>query len=429
MDDLGNRDRRFVWHPFTQVQTSPTPIQVVKAKDTLLITADGKEYLDVNSSWWVNVHGHGKSEIGDAIRQQFDELDHVIFADVTHSAAVELAENIVNVLGEPFQKVFFSDNGSTANEVALKMAIQYWHNAGTPKRRIMALDGAYHGDTFGAMAVGQRGFFNVPFEPFFFDVDFLDFPCEENEAEVLNHARQLFGSGEFAAVILEPLIQGSSGMRIYSVHFLEALVRLARANDVLVIYDEVMTAWGRTGQLFAFQHSGSTPDIICLSKGLTGGVLPLGLTVVTQPIFERFLSEEKKEGFLHGHSFTGNPLACAAANASIRLFKDPLVWENIERISRRHERFVQELKDIHQVAEARAFGTILAFDIATTSSGGYFASVRDSVYQFMLERGILLRPLGNCIYLNPPYCITDNELDHVYESLLSFLKSDFLKNI
>lgn len=422
MSDLGKRDKQYVWHPFTQVKTAGQPIEVIAAKGAKLIASDGKEYIDINSSWWVNVHGHGVVEIGDAIKKQFDALDHVIFADVTHPVAVELAEKMVNKLGEPFSKVFFSDNGSTAVEIALKMAIQYWFNKKVSKSKIMAMDGAYHGDTFGAMSVGERGYFNVPFEPYFFDVDFIDFPDGTNEEHILQQAELLFRSGEFAALILEPLIQGSSGMRIYSVDFLEKLVYSAKRNDVLVIFDEVMTGFGRTGEMFAFNHTKVVPDLVCLSKGLTGGILPLGLTVATEEIFEGFLFDEKAKGFLHGHSYTGNPLSCAAALASLTLFEKVETWENIKRLTEKNIRFAEELKKQTGISGVRTFGTILAFDIDTEETSGYFANVRDRVYKFMLEKGVLLRPLGNCVYVNPPYCISNDDLDQVYNAVLSFVK-------
>jgi adenosylmethionine-8-amino-7-oxononanoate aminotransferase len=404
------------------VKTAGYPVEIISAKGAILQAADGKHYIDINSSWWVNVHGHGNEVIGKAIQEQFDKLDHVIFADVTHPKAVELAEKVVNLLGEPLSKVFFSDDGSTAVEVALKMALQYWHNKGEIRKRIMAMDGAYHGDTFGAMSVGQRGFFNVPFEPFFFDVDFIDFPTAQTESQILAKADGLLKSGEFAALILEPLVQGSAGMRIYSVDFLEKVTILAKKYEVLVIFDEVMTAWGRTGEMFAFQHSSVRPDLVCLSKGLTGGVLPLGLTVATESIFEGFLFDEKAKAFLHGHSFTGNALACAAAVASIGLFEQEVTINNIKRITRSHSGFKERISDLEGVRNVRQIGTIIAFDLDSPEGTGYFATVREGVYKFMLEKGVLLRPLGNCIYLNPPYCITDQELEQVYEGIISFVK-------
>jgi len=421
MSDLLRKDKQFVWHPFTQMKTADVPLEIISAKGARLYAADGKSYIDANSSWWVNVHGHGNPVIGEAISKQFQELDHVIFAGVTHPTAVQLAEDVIQLLGDPFEKVFFSDDGSTAVEVALKMAFQYWHNSGNPKKRILAMDGAYHGDTFGAMAIGQRGYFNEPFEHFFFDVDFLEFPTELNSEIELKKAEKLFESGEFAAMIVEPLVQGSAGMRMYSVDFLEQLVRLAKKHDVLVIYDEVMTGWGRTGRLFAMEHCGVRPDIICLSKGLTGGVLPLGLTVSTMRIYDAFLSEEKTKALLHGHSFTGNALSCAAAVASIGLFRQKDTIDNIETISSAHQVFIEKMRGNPGIDSIRSLGTILAVDLKVSDSGGYFSSIRDEVYRFMLSKGILMRPLGNCLFVNPPYCIEKDDLDSIYSALESFI--------
>jgi adenosylmethionine-8-amino-7-oxononanoate aminotransferase len=366
------------------------------------------------------VHGHGNEHIGNAINEQFKRIDHAIFAGATHPKAVELAERIVQLLPSPLTKVFFSDNGSTAVEVALKMVFQYWYNKNEPKHRILALDGAYHGDTFGAMAVGQRGYFNEPFEHFFFDVDFIDFPTSDNEEKLLNQAENFFKTAEFAAVILEPLVQGSAGMRMYSAEFLTRLVNLAKQHEVKVILDEVMTAWGRTGTYFAFQHTEIVPDIICLSKGLTGGVLPLGLTVATNEIYDAFLSDEKAKALLHGHSFTGNPLSCAASCASLDIFEQQSTWDNIRRIARVNEHFAKELSS-SAVEEVRCSGTILAIELKVSGESSYFSTIRDEAYAFFLEKGMLIRPCGNVIFINPPYCITDNELNKVHGALLAFI--------
>ena len=421
-------DAKYVWHPFTQIQTEPSPLLISNAKNATLFTADGKSYLDCNSSWWVNVHGHGNEHIAQAIQKQFAAIDHIIFAGATHEKAIELSKRIVEKLNCDLQKVFFSDNGSTAVEVAIKMCMQFWHNQGIKKSRVLALEGAYHGDTFGAMSVGERDYFNAPFEPFFFNVDFLEFPTETNEKQLLAKAKILFESGEFISLIVEPLIQGSAGMRFYSISFLEELVNLAKANNVLVIFDEIMTAFGRTGTLFAFEHTNVRPDIICLSKGLTGGVLPLGLTVATNAIFDAFLSDERAKAFLHGHSFTGNPLACAAACASLDLFEQPETWTKIKAIETRNLNFLEKLEKHPAINNARVYGTILALDLKTDGPAGYFSKIRDRAYTFFLENGLLLRPLGNVLFINPPYCLTEKEQLMIFGVIEKFLEQNEFEN-
>jgi adenosylmethionine---8-amino-7-oxononanoate aminotransferase len=420
MSNWLSKDKQYVWHPFTQMKTAPEPLVVVKAKDAVLTAEDGKEYLDVNSSWWVNVHGHGRTELKQALSDQFDQVDHVIFAGATHPKAIELSERLCKLLPGDFSKVFFSDDGSTAVEVALKMAFQFWHNQGKPRKRIVALEGAYHGDTFGAMSVGQRGYFNEPFEPFFFNVDFLPFPDGTNDAAVLAQAQVLANSGEIAGLIVEPLVQGSAGMRMYSPDTLDELVRIFRKSGALIIYDEIMTGWGRTGKMFAMEHGTELPDIVCVSKGLTGGVLPLGLTITKDTIYQAFLSEDKLKALLHGHSYTGNPLACAVACASMDIFETSESQANRLRVAAKMNEFAQRLEDFPDWTQVRVLGTILAAERKVDEESSYFASVRDQIYRHFLDHGVLCRPLGNVVFFNPPYCITDDQLEHCFAVWIKF---------
>jgi adenosylmethionine-8-amino-7-oxononanoate aminotransferase len=420
---LIERDKKVVWHPFTQAQTERDPLPIVKAEGSLLFDEDGKSYIDCNSSWWVNVHGHGHPHIKQAICNQFDKIDHIVLAGATHPKVVELAERIVEFLPGNFSRVFYSDNGSTSVEVAIKMVMQYWFNKGIPKKRFLALEGAYHGDTFGAMSLGQRGYFNKPFEDFFFQADYLPFPTEENEEECLQRAEKLFSSGEFAGVIVEPLVQGSAGMQMYQPEFLNKLMKVAKSHDVLFIFDEVMTGWGRTGEMFAMNYCDATPDIVCLSKGITGGTLPLGLTVTKEPIFEAFLDDDKMKALLHGHSYTGNPLACAAACASLDLFETEESKNNIQRICNQHETFVNKIKGKYNLRDLRQCGTILAIEIEIGEGSSYFSNIREKAIEHFYGNGMLLRPLGNVLFLNPPYCTSNEQLEYCYGRIEEFLEN------
>jgi len=422
MFDWLTYDKKHVWHPFTQMKTASEPLEIVKAKDASFYTAKGNKYIDINSSWWVNVHGHAHPHIAEALYKQFSTVDHVIFAEATHHKAIELACRISKKLPEKFQKVFFSDNGSTAVEVALKMVMQYWHNRKISRKTILSIQGAYHGDTFGAMSVGQRGVFNKPFEPYFFDVHFLDFPYKYNETQVLKNAQLQMKTGNVACVIIEPLVQGASGMKMYSGEFLDELIKLCNKFEVKVIFDEVMTAWGRTGKLFALQHIKEKPDIICLSKGLTGGVLPLGLTVTTNEIYEAFLSNELSSALLHGHSFTANALSCACACASLDLFEKKETWDNIQKITNWNETLAKEMKGHIRIKETRQIGTILAFELKENTNKSYFSNQKQEVVEHFLKYGIFIRPLGNVFFFNPPYCINDTELEAVRIATINFGK-------
>ncbi|MGE0561047.1 MAG: adenosylmethionine--8-amino-7-oxononanoate transaminase [Flavobacteriales bacterium] len=416
---LQEKDKQYIWHPFTQMQTAKNILPVVKAEGLYLFTEDGKKIMDAVSSWWTNVHGHSHPLIAKALNEQFKTLDHVIFAGFTHPKAIELAERIIGKL--PFlDKVFFSDDGSTSVEVAIKMAFQYWYNKQEPKTKIVAFKNAYHGDTFGAMSVGGRDTFNNPFNPFLFDVEFIDVPTAGNEENVIEQLIDKVQHNNVAAFIIEPLVQGSAGMVMYSPEVLNQLIKVCRQHEVLTIADEVMTGFGRTGKFFATDYITNKPDIVCLSKGLTGGVLPLGLTICTNEIYNAFLSTDHSKTFFHGHSFTGNALSCSAACASLDIFEEQNTWNQINMIVKAHDKFKKKLANHKSFKEIRQTGTILALEFENGESS-YFNNLRDNLYNYFLEKNILLRPLGNVLYILPPYCITQNELESIYKAIEQFI--------
>jgi len=424
MQTLPQRDKNVIWHPFTQMQTAPLPIPIVRGEGTVLYDADGREYLDMIASWWVNLHGHAHPHIARRVSEQLLTLEHVIFAGFTHEPAVRLAERLLAVLPAGQEKVFYSDNGSTAVEVALKMAFQYWHNEGKPRKKVVALEGAYHGDTFGAMAVSGRSAFTEPFAPFLFDVEYLAVPVPGQEEAVLQRAEELF-TDDVAAFIFEPLVQGAGGMVMYEPAVLDKLIQLARRNDTLIIADEVMVGFGRTGKLFASDHLTEKPDVMCLSKGLTGGTMALSITSCTQTIYDAFLSDSPYKTLFHGHSYTANPLACTAGLASLDLTLSGDTTANLERIASQHAGFAQRLAGYANVENIRQRGTLLAFDLKSSGETSYFNTIRDRAYYFLLERGVLMRPLGNVLYFMPPYCTTNTQLQYAYrqvEELLSAMK-------
>jgi adenosylmethionine-8-amino-7-oxononanoate aminotransferase len=412
---IQEKDKAFIWHPFTQMKTAMEPIHIERAEGCMLYASDGRKFIDAVSSWWVNIHGHSNPFIAEAIARQAREMEHVIFAGFTHTPAILLAEKLIEILPDNFAKVFFSDDGSTSVEVALKMALQYWFNKGIPKTRVIAFDNAYHGDTFGAMSVGARSIFNAPFHELLFDVEHIPVPIGNDIEESINRFTAFAKEGNVAAFIYEPLIQGAAGMVMYEARHLERLLTIAKANNILCIADEVMTGFGRTGKLFASDYLIQKPDIICLSKGITGGFLPLGITVCTQEIFDAFYSDEKSKALFHGHSYTANPIACAAANASLELLLHPNCTEQIKMISTNHESFINKIKSHSFVRNACHTGTIIAIEFNTKEDSSYFNSITNDIYKYALDCGVLLRPLGNIIYFMPPYCIVHEELHTVYD--------------
>jgi adenosylmethionine-8-amino-7-oxononanoate aminotransferase len=419
MSNWAKRDQQVIWHPYTQMKTALAPIPIVRGEGAYLYDESGNRYLDAVSSWWVTIHGHSHPYIAHKVAEQLSALEHVIFAGFTHPAAVELAERLLKILPHGQSRIFYSDNGSTAVEVALKMCLQYWSNKGESRNGIIALEHSYHGDTFGAMAVSARSAFTRPFEEHLFHVEYVDAPSAGTIDALEKRIKELAPAA--AAIIFEPLVQGAGGMLMYEPACLDQLIRICRNNNLLVIADEVMTGFGRTGKLFAMDHLKEKPDIVCMSKGITGGTMALGATSCTQQIYDAFLSDDQHQTLFHGHSFTANPVACSAALASLDLLLSGETLSAIQRISDRHRKFAATIRDHPKLKNVRQTGTIIAMEWNTGEEASYFASLRDDLYHFFLERNILLRPLGNIIYILPPYCITDDELDNIYISITAAL--------
>lgn len=417
--NLQERDRAVNWHPYTQMKTAEDAIPIVKGSGIYLYDEDGKKYIDAVASWWVTLHGHANPYIAQRVSEQLNTLEQVIFAGFTHEPAIQLSENLLKLLPENQEKVFYSDNGSTAVEVALKMCIQFWHNQGKEKTKILAFKEAYHGDTFGAMSVSGRSVWTIPFGEMLFEVIFIDPPTSENiedlKSIIKNHAE------EIACFIYEPLIQGAAGMLMHKAEDLSEVMKFCRENGILMIQDEVFTGFGRTGKLFAANYLSEKPDIMCFSKGLTGGTMPMGITTSSQQIFDAFLSDDKYKTLFHGHSFTANPLACTAALASMELLLKEETLEKINLISQKHFNFSQVLKNHPKVENVRQTGTIIAWEIKNDEKTSYFNEIGKVLYHEFLKRGIIMRPLGNVMYLVPPYCITPEELDFVYRNILEVL--------
>lgn len=418
--NFSERDRKHVWHPFTPQLGSVPNVPIVRGEGALLFDADGNSYIDAISSWWVNIHGHCNPYIAQKIKEQLDQLEHAIFSGYTHPKAIELAEKLKALLPD-MDKVFYSDDGSTSVEVALKMAFQYWHNKGTPRTKVIAFENAYHGDTFGSMSVGARNVFSNAFSPFLFEVVHIPVPVAGKEQESVEALKKAI-DGNTAAFIFEPLVQGAAGMIMYDALSLDQLLALCEANNVITIADEVMTGFGRTGTMFATVQCNFKPDIICLSKGLTGGFMPLGATVCTKEIYSAYETADRTKTFFHGHSYTANPLACAAAVASLELFESGNPMKDISRISERMTEEKVRLASHSKAKQVRTIGTILAIELQS-DEGGYLASIGEKVAPYFHERRIIMRPLGNVLYVIPPYCITEEQLSQIFTSIEEFLKT------
>ncbi len=445
------KDRKYLWHPYTQAKIAPMPIPIVGAKGVWLEAEDGRKLLDGVSSWWVNTHGHSHPYLNEALRKQAETLEHVIFAGFTHEPAVKLAEKLVEVLPEGLTRVFYSDNGSTAVEVALKMAYQYWRNKGEERQTFIALEHAYHGDTIGAMSASDDSQFTAPFKNLLFKVLRAEAPyalhcdrclvqspeskvqsleaksvssaladvsksntkkrcnlsCAESLENLLkNHHR------ETSAVIIEPMLQGAGGMIVWEKEYLAKVRELCDKYGVLLIADEVLTGFGRTGKMFACDHAGISPDIICLSKALTAGYMPLGATAATEEIFKAFYDDDRLKTFFHGHSYCANPLACALGIANLELFEKEKTLDKIAFINQKFLEFEPKISSLDSVLDVRIIGGVLAFELKV-EKGGYLADIGQNLYQEFLKRNIVLRPLGNVLLFMPPYVIEEKEIDWV----------------
>ena len=402
-----------VWHPFTQHALTPEFPTVSRGEGVWLETDKGR-LLDAISSWWVITHGHRHPRIVAAIKAQADQLDQVIFANLTHQPAEDVARGLIEIAPRGLSHVFYSDSGSTAVEVALKMALGFWKNTGKPRTRIIALEHAYHGDTVGTMSAGARGVFTTAYAPLLYDVVRLPFPVPGREQETLDMLK--VAAKDAAALIVEPLILGSGGMLVYPPEVLRALAIICRRNGTLFIADEVMTGFGRTGTLFACKQAGVSPDILCLAKGLTGGSLPLAVTLCTPEIFQAHYSPDRSRTFFHSSSFTANPIACAAARANLEIWRDEPVAGRITSLGAMQEERLERFRGDSRFSNVRRLGTIAALDLKVPDPG-YLAGIGPRLTAFFLDRGILLRPLGNTIYVMPPYGIAAAELDLVYDAI------------
>ena len=413
--NLTERDRQYLWHPYTQHKTAALPIAIKKGKGALLWDENDKEYVDAIASWWVNPFGHSNTFIADAIYKQLTTLEHVLFGGFTHEPAIILAEKLIEILPKNQQKIFFSDNGSTAVEVAIKVALQYFFNKGEKKTTIIAFENAFHGDTFAAMAASGISFYTQAFQGMFIDVVRIPVPVKGNEESSYSALREVVKNNTCAGFIFEPLVQGAAGMVMYEPETLDKLMQICQENNVLTIADEVMTGFGKTGKTFATDYLVKKPDMMCLSKALTGGTIPMAITTFSSVIFDAFYDDDINKALFHGHTFTANPTGCAAALASLELLQTNEMQANIIRVNKSHLDFQERIKNHPKVTVTRVLGVIFALEIKTETAASYYGGLRNKLYNFFIENGVILRPVGNIVYILPPYIISDEQLEKVYQ--------------
>jgi adenosylmethionine-8-amino-7-oxononanoate aminotransferase len=422
--NLHEKDEKYIWHPYTHQKSMQPSIPIVKGEKSVLTDEKGNQYIDAVSSWWVNIHGHGNKFIAKKIYEQAKKLQQVIFTSFTHEPAVVLAEKLLNVLPGNFSKIFYTDDGSTATEVAIKLALQYRKNTGDLRRnKILAFHDSYHGDTFGAMSVSERGVYTAAYDDKLFEVIFIDTPDKKNINQLKTEIAK--NKNEIACFIYEPLLQGAGGMKMYQPDDLDELLHYLKNENIICIADEVLTGFYRTGKFFAGEYMEEKADIICLSKALTGGTMALGVTACTQTIYDAFVSDDKTKTLFHGHSFTANPLACTAGVASFELIKRKGFLKSVDNIIALHKKFRKKLhfpEKKKYIKNVRQTGTILAFEICTDDNDDYLNEVSKDFTPFCMKHGVYLRSMGNTIYIMPPYCITSKELKKVYEVVTLFIE-------
>ena len=419
---LSERDRTVIWHPLTQHKKQRDMLLIVKAKGCWLYDENGRSYIDAISSWYTAVYGHCNDNLVKAIRNQAQQLDQIIFSGFTHQPAVELAEKLLSILPDKMGKVFYNDNGSTATEIGIKMALQFHHNQGHDRDTLIAFEEGFHGDTFGAMSVSGLSVYNGAFEKHFIKVLRLPKPNGKNNAQVLNILEKFIQNHSIAGFIYEPLIQGAAGMKTYDKGGLEDIIKRCKAENIICIADEVMTGFGKTGTCFASEQINTQPDVICLSKALTAGMMPMGVTACQDYIYEAFYDDDIAKGLFHAHTYSGNALACAVALEAIRLYESAFIQQQLRHIAEAHAHFKVKFDDHSKIKSIRHIGVILALDLDLDIDT--YSDMRDKLYQFFMDRGIYLRPLGNTVYIVPPYIIKREELSQIYNGLEAVL--DFI---
>ena len=413
--NLRERDKKHLWHPLTQHKLHPDHIAITKAKGALIFDDQGNEYIDGIASWYTCMYGHCNEYITSSVAKQMQQLDHVVFAGFTHEPAIKLSEELIKILPNNQQKIFFSDNGSTSVDIAIKIALQYHFNKGDKRNKIIALEGGFHGDTFGAMSVSGLSVYNGPFEDFFIDVERIPVPNSNNFSRVKKRLETLLSDRKIAAFIYEPLVQGAAAMKIHDSILIDELLGMVQKKGIITIADEVMTGFGKTGKNFASEYLQNLPDIICLSKSLTAGLVPMAITSCSQKIYDLFLSDELGKGFFHGHTYSANPIACSAALAGIELLNSIEIQTRIKNIISAHKKFNEKIKNHPKVKETRQLGVIFALDLNIEMER--YGNLRYQLFDFFMKNGVCLRPLGNTIYILAPFVITEDQLQKIYATI------------